>query len=129
MKNDATPNSVLHAVLTLTLTLLVTFGVNLIDLNNGAMKQPDFALNLFFYPPMFVVLYFIYQGKSWARNFYAGVSLYGAGLLLFSGLQQTELERMAGFLIVPLELVALYVLFQNSNAVWFKARRIANQSE
>ena len=127
MKNNAAPSSVLYACLTLALTILITFVVNLIDLQSGALRQPDFALNLFFYPPMCVILYFIYQGKAWARNVYAGASLLGAALLVFSGLKQTEMELVAGFLIIPMELVALYVLFQRSNAAWFKARGIARQ--
>jgi hypothetical protein len=123
------PSTVYQAETMIWMTLLVAAVVSLIDLKSGTIGQGRFMAYLFMYGLFCIIPYKIGRGSNAARYVYTILSVIGF-LMMLGGVDEgmTRLERIAGYVMTPLEVFILYRLFQPESSQWFNhiLRRQAN---
>jgi hypothetical protein len=124
------PSTVYQAETMIWMTLLVSAAISLIDLKSGTVGQGRFMADLFVYGLLCIIPYKIGRGSNAARYVFTIMSVIGFLMMLggVGGEDTTRLERIAGYVMTPLNVFILYRLFQPESSQWFNhiLRRQAN---
>lgn len=112
------PQGVKQAVITIWATLLISGVVSLADKLTGQITEVMFFFTLIFYGLLCILPYKIGKRSNPARYVYVvltGISF----LIMASGAKMPQLDYIAGFLMLPVEIFIVYRLFTGEAKNWF----------
>lgn len=112
------PQGVKQAVITIWATLLISGVVSLADKLTGQITEGMFFFTLIFYGLLCILPYKIGKRSNPARYVYVVLTVISF-LIMASGAKMPQLDYIAGFLMLPVEIFIVYQLFTGEAKNWF----------
>src|SRR5665647_1199988 len=112
------PQGVKQAVITIWATLLISGVVSLSDKLTGQITEGMFFFTLIFYGLLCILPYKIGKRSNPARYVYVVLTVISF-LIMASGAKMPQLDYIAGFLMLPVEIFIVYRLFTGEAKNWF----------
>lgn len=112
------PQGVKQAVITIWATLLISGVVSLADKLTGQITEGMFFFTLIFYGLLCILPYKIGKRSNPARYVYVVLTVISF-LIMASGAKMPQLDYIAGFLMLPVEIFIVYRLFTGEAKNWF----------